>query len=334
MRAQTETVRIFSAAGVKLELIQPSDNSGPVPFQFALVVMSGAHAERKSDPSYLMGRVVMTREGPSKVAYAYYDKVAEFAQQKALDSARVLGCVIAHEIGHLLLGYGAHSGDGIMRAPWSFVETYRIRAGAIAFSKEHAAAIRSRLAGPPTDQPGETPRAEPLEPLTIEVVTANQARIPRETVKRAEQVATRIFLAAGIRLEWTNTAPDSVEPYRESAQQLKIHIVPDSPMKQAGRRLGVAERLVDNSDRRAFVFYDRIVDLARLNGVDVAPILGHALAHEMGHVLLPYGSHTSQGIMREEWDRAQFEAIAKGLLTFTAQHTDLIRMRVQAMHGN
>ena len=42
-------------------------------------------------------------------------------------------------------------------------------------------------------------RAEPLEPLTIEVVTVNQARIPRETVKRAEQVATRIFLAAGIR---------------------------------------------------------------------------------------------------------------------------------------
>jgi hypothetical protein len=176
--------------------------------------------------------------------------------------------------------------------------------------------------------------AEPLEPLTIEVVTVNQARIPRETVKRAEQVATRIFLAAGIRLEWTNTAPDSVEPYRETAQQLKIHIVPDSPMKQAGRRLGVAERLVDNSDRRAFVFYNEIVDLAQLNGVDIEPILGHALAHEMGHVLLPYGSHTSQGIMREEWDRAQFEAMAKGLLTFTAQHTDLIRMRVRAMRRN
>jgi hypothetical protein len=92
--------------------------------------------------------------------------------------------------------------------------------------------------------------------------------------------------------------------------------------------------LVDNSDRRAFVFYNRIVDLARLNGVDIAPILGHALAHEMGHVLLPYGSHTSQGIMREEWDRAQFQAMAKKLLTFTAQHTDLIRMRVQAMLGN
>jgi hypothetical protein len=146
MRAQTETVRIFAAAGVKLVLMQPSGNSDPVPFQFALVVMSGTHAERKSDPSYLMGRVVMTREGPSKFAYAFYDKIAEFAQQNALDSARVLGCVIAHEMGHLLLGSGAHSGDGIMRAPWSFVETYRIRTGVIEFSKEHAAAIRNRLA--------------------------------------------------------------------------------------------------------------------------------------------------------------------------------------------
>ena len=192
----------------------------------------------------------------------------------------------------------------------------------------------------PHTAPAQTQPGEPAGtdighvPLTIEVVAANQARIPRETVKRAEQVATRIFLAAGIRLEWTNIAPDSVGPYRETAQQLKIHIVPDSPMKQAGRRLGVAERLVDDSDRRAFVFYNRIVDLARLNGVDIAPILGHALAHEMGHVLLPYGSHTSQGIMREEWDRAQFEAMARGLLTFTAQHTDLIRMQVRAMLGN
>ena len=38
--------------------------------------------------------------------------------------------------------------------------------------------------------------------------------------------------------------------------------------------------------------------------------------------------------MLEEWDRAQFEAMTKGLLTFTAQHTDLIRIRVRAMHGN
>ena len=191
----------------------------------------------------------------------------------------------------------------------------------------------------PHTAPAQTQPGEPAGtdighvPLTIEVVTLNQARIPRETVKRAEQVATRIFLAAGIRLEWTNTAPDAVEPYRETAQQLKIHIVPAS-MKQAGRRLGVAERLVDDSDRRTFVFYNRIVDLAQQKGVDIAPILGHALAHEMGHVLLPYGSHTSQGIMREEWDRAQFEAMAKGQLTFTAQHTDLIRMRVRAMLGN
>ena len=131
----------------------------------------------------------------------------------------------------------------------------------------------------------------------------------------------------------TNTAPDSVEPYRESAKQIKIHIVPDS-LTTTGRRLGVAERLFDDSDRRTFVFYNRIVDLARLNGVDVAPILGHALAHEMGHVFLPYGSHTAQGIMREEWNRAQFEAMARGLLTFNAQQQGLIRTTVRALQDN
>lgn len=145
-RAQAETISIFAAAGVKLVLIQPSDNSSRGPFQFTVVVISGRHAEGKSHPSFLMGSALMTTEGPSKVAYAFYDKIAEFAQHKEMDSARVLGCVIAHEMGHLLLGFGAHSGDGIMHAPWSPVETNRVRAGAIAFSKKHAAAIRSRLA--------------------------------------------------------------------------------------------------------------------------------------------------------------------------------------------
>jgi len=33
--------------------------------------------------------------------------------------------------------------------------------------------------------------------------------------------------------------------------------------------------------------------LAGFYGVEVSLILGHVMAHEMGHLLLPYGSHAT-----------------------------------------
>ena len=38
----------------------------------------------------------------------------------------------------------------------------------------------------------------------------------------------------------------------------------------------------------AYAFYKRIVDLAKQNAADLAVLLGHVIAHEIAHLLLPY----------------------------------------------
>ena len=53
--------------------------------------------------------------------------------------------------------------------------------------------------------------------------------------------------------------------------------------------------------RRAYIFYDRILDHARLTGSNVARLLGAVIAHEVGHLLLPAFSHSPTGIMRAHW---------------------------------
>jgi len=47
-------------------------------------------------------------------AYVFYDRLREFCRTHSARETMVLSHVIAHEIGHLLLGAGSHSNAGIM----------------------------------------------------------------------------------------------------------------------------------------------------------------------------------------------------------------------------
>ena len=77
----------------------------------------------------------------------------------------------------------------------------------------------------------------------------------------------------------------------------------------------------------AFVFRDRVTRVARERKQDVARLFGYAMAHEMGHLLLPYPAHSTNGIMRGEWDGDDLRHIADGTMLFTPAQTILIRAK-------
>ena len=53
------------------------------------------------------------------LATAFGDRIEAMATRTQSDPGRLLGRVIAHEIGHLLVGTSAHSPIGLMRDSWS-----------------------------------------------------------------------------------------------------------------------------------------------------------------------------------------------------------------------
>lgn len=53
------------------------------------------------------------------LATAYSDRVTSAAVRVGVDAGTLLGLVISHELGHLLLGSGYHGWNGVMRADWS-----------------------------------------------------------------------------------------------------------------------------------------------------------------------------------------------------------------------
>jgi len=54
-------------------------------------------------------------------------------------------------------------------------------------------------------------------------------------------------------------------------------------------------------------------------------VLGHALAHEIGHLLLPVGSHSQAGIMRERLSSEDWRAAEMGRLLFAKKEAKAMR---------
>jgi hypothetical protein len=79
------------------------------------------------------------------LASVYYDYAVHLARS---DNAEfeipiILGCVIAHEIGHLLLGSNSDSGSGIMQAHWERGQIRKVMTGTLLFTPEQAKLIQS-----------------------------------------------------------------------------------------------------------------------------------------------------------------------------------------------
>ena len=77
-------------------------------------------------------------------AHIFSESVVEFAKAKMIQWTQLLGTVIAHEVGHLLLGRNSHSGTGIMRAQWQPGELREaLIRGSLSFTAHEAEQMRS-----------------------------------------------------------------------------------------------------------------------------------------------------------------------------------------------
>ena len=74
----------------------------------------------------------------------------------------------------------------------------------------------------------------------------------------------------------------------------------------------------------ANVFYNRVEQRTEVERISLEQVLGHAMAHELGHLLLGSNSHSSTGIMSGKWRAEELKRAAKGDLLFTPQQARII----------
>jgi hypothetical protein len=156
---------------------------------------------------------------------------------------------------------------------------------------------------------------------------ANEAGVSSDIVGDARQEVIRIYAQIGVTVTWAEPAAGSLK------NPLVIIISPITGQWVGPTSLGLAVRGANSSGHLAYVFYDRVQRLAKKQQMSDASLLGVVIAHEIGHLLLPYGSHSSRGLMQGEWDNRQLFFARARLLRFTAQQAELIRAHLMNAQG-
>jgi hypothetical protein len=77
----------------------------------------------------------------------------------------------------------------------------------------------------------------------------------------------------------------------------------------------------------ATVYVDRVERLVRGTEGDLGTVLGRAMAHEIGHLLMGRASHAVRGLMRPRWTRAEVTKNVKADWRFDAPDVRAIRAR-------
>lgn len=85
------------------------------------------------------------RRERSGVAYISFDEIARAASGRAQPPADIFGYAMAHEIAHVLLPTAAHTRDGLMRERWRDDDFRSIAAGALRFTPDEEALLRTRV---------------------------------------------------------------------------------------------------------------------------------------------------------------------------------------------
>jgi hypothetical protein len=116
VEAEREATRIYQAAGVSVAWVPVSDTSQKAWSRHLQVVfLSREMSAQKIELDNVGPRTMGQASRSAGRAYVFYDRAVEQAHRYAPNVATMIGWVIAHEVGHLLLPESGHSDVGIMR---------------------------------------------------------------------------------------------------------------------------------------------------------------------------------------------------------------------------
>jgi hypothetical protein len=156
LNAERTTDDILQEAGVEVVWIECSAGSIPAkepacetpmgPTDLMLNLLPRSMSERFHLRIDAFGVALEDAEaGLGSNAWIFCDLVKEVAAQRRLTQSVLMGTVIAHELGHLLLSTNSHSALGLMRANWSGKELSAVEHRAMYFSSFESKRIQQAM---------------------------------------------------------------------------------------------------------------------------------------------------------------------------------------------
>jgi hypothetical protein len=125
-----------------------------------------------------------------------------------------------------------------------------------------------------------------------------------------------------VHLEWDDASESSADP-----SDIRVVLLPyeTGDLRRSETQVMGAALRTPRGNSLAYVFYRRVEAQADHYRVSTGLVLACAIAHELGHLLLPHSTHAATGLMRARWTRDEFNRAEQGQLRFLPD--DVARIR-------
>ncbi len=172
----------------------------------------------------------------------------------------------------------------------------------------------------------------------VAVRTFNYAVAPDRELAAAKSEAAHIFQNAGISIQWIDCWVPGAKggaPCTEpliTGRDLMLRLVDRRPA-EVDRIVALGESMLDGEQRGGVLM---TVDMFPVRSVaagastSVSTLLGRAVAHEIGHLLLGTREHSRLGVMRALWTQDELRGLKPAHWGFSSR--EVARMR-QGLRG-
>ena len=169
---------------------------------------------------------------------------------------------------------------------------------------------------------------------TIIIRSYNNFGVPAADLAAAREHASAIVQDAGVNIVWIDCwvghGPKADEPARcqEPVGGDIVLRLQKTNSTDKSRFVSMGFSLVGTPGAAPFlatVYVDRTESVARSAGIDARRVLGLAIAHEVGHVLLNNNSHAESGLMRADWSQHQLRRTDAASWNFLDNEAEQVR---------
>ena len=167
-----------------------------------------------------------------------------------------------------------------------------------------------------------TATSSPAEEIIISVEVRNYAGVQPKTLQLAQDEVTAILADAGLRVIWIDWNKD-----RTGNGIVIVNVLSRAPTVQPefpAQAMGFTQ-VTRSAGHFTNVIMTRVETLAHNHGVNTEVLLGAAIAHEIGHLLMPHAPHTASGLMRASWSVTEYQLIESGRLRFQRFEKQILR---------
>jgi len=159
-RATAEFEAIFQAAGFESTVRARRRSRSDKPHALATVdegavlvhIYPELMGDHISDNPGVLGMMPGATAG-GRLVYVFAARVEATAKRNQGDFGTLLGAVLAHEVGHVLLPGRGHAFSGVMRPLCDSRQIRNVALGVLTFTPQEATFIRNRLLLPDSDKP-------------------------------------------------------------------------------------------------------------------------------------------------------------------------------------